>query len=289
MRGRASWLVAVLLLAGCHANVAVGTSGGGEAPDAGGGGGGGGGGGNGSADASAAAVWQPSPSTSWQWQLSGTIDTTVDVAMYDVDLFDTPQVTIDQLHAAGRHVICYVDAGSWEPNRPDSSAFPAAVLGDTMQGWPNEKWLDVRDSRVATLIDARFDVAVSKHCDGVEPDNVDGYANTTGFPLTAADQLAYNRHLATAAHARGLSVGLKNDLDQVVDLVGDFDWALNEQCFQYSECGQLDPFVTSSKAVFEVEYGSSSLATTVCPQANADKFESLIKDLNLDAWRVPCQ
>ncbi len=283
MRGRASWLVAVVWVAGCHANVEV-TGGGHEAPDAGSGSNGSNG-----ADASPPGAWQPTPSTSWQWQLSGTIDTSVDVAMYDVDLFDTPQATIDQLHAAGRHVICYVDAGSWEPNRPDSSAFPAAVLGDTMQGWPNEKWLDIRDARVATLLDARLDVAVTKHCDGVEPDNVDGYANTTGFPLTAADQLAYNRHLATAAHARGLSVGLKNDLDQVADLVTDFDWALNEQCFQYSECGQLDPFVTSNKAVFEVEYGSSSLATSVCPQANADGFESLIKDLNLDAWRVPCR
>lgn len=237
----------------------------------------------------AANAWQPPANTSWQWQLSGTVDTSVNVSMYDVDLFDTPQATIDALHAAGRRVICYVDAGSWEPNRPDSAQFPAAVLGDVMQGWPDEKWLDIRDARVAQLIDARLDVAVTKHCDGVEPDNVDGYANTTGFPLAASDQLAYNSHLATAAHARGLSVGLKNDLDQVTDLVADFDWALNEQCFQYSECAQLAPFVTAGKAVFEVEYGSASLATTVCPQANSDGFETLIKDLNLDSWRVACQ
>ena len=273
----------VVVVAGCHADVDVALgadAAGGTAPDTSN---------SGSGSDAAPAMWQPHPDTSWQWQLSGTIDMSVDVAMYDVDLFDTPQATIDTLHADGRRVICYVDAGSWEPNRPDSAQFPSAVLGDTMQGWPDEKWLDVRDPRVATLLDARLDVAASKHCDGVEPDNVDGYANTTGFPLTASDQLAYNRHLASAAHARGLSVGLKNDLDQVADLVGDFDWALNEQCFQYSECGQLDPFITAQKAVFEVEYGSSTLATSVCPQANADDFDTLIKDLNLDAWRVPCR
>jgi hypothetical protein len=209
--------------------------------------------------------------------------------MYDVDLFDTPQATIDALHAAGRRVICYVDAGSWEPGRPDSAQFPSAVLGSTMDGWPDERWLDIRDARVATLIDARLDVAVTKHCDGVEPDNVDGYTNTTGFPLSASDQLTYNRNLATAAHARGLSVGLKNDVDQVTALVDDFDWALDEQCFQYNECSSLYPFITAQKAVFEVEYGTSSLATTVCPKANAANFDSLIKDLNLDAWRVACR
>ena len=33
----------------------------------------------------------------------------------------------------------------------------------------------------------------SAGCDGVEPDNVDGYVNDTGFDLTAGDQLDFNR------------------------------------------------------------------------------------------------
>ena len=69
---------------------------------------------------------------------------------------------------------------------------------------------------------------------------MDGYANANGLGLTAADQLNYNRFLASAAHARGLSVGLKNDIDQIDALVDPttvggtdfFDWALNEQCVQ---------------------------------------------------------
>jgi hypothetical protein len=243
----------------------------------------------GTVDAPAGAIWHPAPGTSWQWQLSGTIDTSFDVAMYDVDLFETPQATIDALHAAGRRVICYVDAGSWEPGRPDAAQFPAAVLGKALVGWPDEKRLDVRDPRVRALIDARFDVAVSKRCDGVEPDNVDGYANDTGFPLTAGDQLAFDGGLAADAHARGLSVGLKNDLDQIPDLIGGVDWALDEQCFQYSECDALAPFVTAGKAVFEVEYGAPSLATTICPMANTRNFDTLIKNLALDAPRTACR
>jgi hypothetical protein len=240
-------------------------------------------------DANPAGVWHPMPGTSWQWQLSGTIDTSFDVAMYDIDMFEAPQQTIDALHNAGRKVVCYVDAGTWEPNRPDSSQFDAAVQGAVVQGWPGEKWLDIRAASVTTLIDARIDLAMSKRCDGVELDNVDGYANTSGFPLTASDQLAFNSGLAAHAHARGLSVGLKNDLDQIPYLLADFDWALDEQCFQFNECDMLTPFIGAQKAVFEVEYGSPSLATTVCPMANSRNFDTLIKNLALDAPRTACR
>ncbi len=236
-------------------------------------------------------IWTPHPGTSWQWQLEDDVDTSFDVEMYDIDMFDTPQATIDALHAAGRVVICYVDVGSYEPGRPDASQFPSSVRGNELDGWPGEYWLDTRSSVVRQLMRARFDTAVAKHCDGIEPDNVDGYENTPGFPLTSATQLDYNRFVASEVHARGLSVGLKNDTDQVGDLLPSFDWMLDEQCFEYGECDTLAPFVAANKAVFEVEYGAASLATTVCPEANADNFDTLIKDVDEDvtAWRVACR
>ncbi|NMB77356.1 MAG: endo alpha-1,4 polygalactosaminidase [Myxococcales bacterium] len=234
-------------------------------------------------------VWRPAPGTNWQWQLSGTIDTSFDVVMYDIDLFETPAATIADLHAAGRIVICYFSAGSYENFRPDKDDFPPEILGEVMDGWPDERWLDVRAQALRPIMQRRLDLAVQKGCDGVEPDNVDGYQNNSGFPLTAADQLAYNRFLASEAHARNLSVGLKNDLDQVPQLVADFDWALDEECFAYDECDTLLPFIRAGKAVFQVEYGSASLAATVCPQANALNFDTLIKNLDLDAWRVSCR
>jgi Glycoside-hydrolase family GH114 len=133
----------------------------------------------------------------------------------------------------------------------------------------------------------RLDLARTKNCDGVEPDNVDGYTNDSGFPLTGADQLAYNRFLATEAHARDLSIGLKNDLDQVTELVDHFDWALNEQCVQYDECSLLSPFVAANKAVFGVEYIEEERKTgppaTFCPQVNALDFDWLQKDYDLGA------
>ena len=166
------------------------------------------------------AVWQPTPNTSWQWQLTGEIDTSYDVDMYDIDLFDVPQGVMDELHGDGRIVICYFSAGSYEEWRPDAGDFPDEVLGEPLDDWPGERWLDIRRiDLLGTIMTARMDLAVQKGCDGVEPDNVDGYANDSGFPLTAEDQLTYNIWLSTEAHQRGLSIGLKNDLDQILELL----------------------------------------------------------------------
>jgi hypothetical protein len=232
--------------------------------------------------------WKPVPGTSWQWQLSGAIDTTVDVQMYDIDLFDAPQEVINQLHESGRVVICYFSAGSYEDWRPDAAIFPAEVLGNPLEGWPGERWLDIRQiDLLDPVMSGRLDLAVQKKCDGVEPDNVDGYANDTGFPLSSADQLAYNTWLAGQAHRRGLSVGLKNDLGQIGDLLPFFDWALNEECFTYTECELLSPFVAAGKAVFGVEYELDPV--NFCPQANALNFDFLRKNWELDAWRVACR
>ena len=163
--------------------------------------------------------WHPPPGTTWQWQLTGAIDTSIDVEMYDIDLFDVPAATISSLIAAGRAVICYLSAGSWEDWRPDAGDYPPGVLGNPLDGWPGERWVDIRRLDIlGPILEARLDLAESKGCTGVEPDNVDAYQNDSGFPLQAADQLVFNRWLASEAHQRGLSVGLKNDLDQVPDL-----------------------------------------------------------------------
>ena len=237
--------------------------------------------------------FKPVPGATWQWQLSGTIDTSVDVAMFDVDLFDAPDEVLAQLRSAGRTIICYFSAGSREDWRADSGDFAASDHGAAMEGWPGETWLDVRSSNVREIMKKRLDRAVARGCDGVEPDNVDGYQNTTGFDLTAADQTDFNRFLAKEAHDRGLSVGLKNALGLVAQLEPDFDWALNEECVAHKECSELAPFLAANKAVFHVEYVNASsegsgLATTVCADPTRGGFSTLIKTWDLDAWRLVC-
>lgn len=233
-------------------------------------------------------AWKPALNTSWQWQLTTPVDQSADAAMYDIDLFDNDASVVASLHAQGRKVICYVSVGTFEPWRPDASRFPEAVKGRSVDGFADEKWLDIRRLDViGPIMEARMDLCRSKGFDGVEPDNVDAYANRSGFPLTGQDQLRYNIFIAGAAHARGLSVGLKNDLDQVRDLLAHFDWALNEQCFQYRECSALAPFVGAGKAVFQVEYKLEP--SQFCAEANALNFNSLRKNLDLNAYRVPCR
>jgi hypothetical protein len=242
-------------------------------------------GGTGGSATAGGPIWMPKPGVTWQWQLTGTLDTTVDAQMYDIDLFTNEASTMQTLHAAGRMVVCYFSAGSYEPDRPDSDALSKTGLGSVLDGWPDEKWLDVRSSAVRDIMKARLDLAKSKGCDGVEPDNVDGYDNSNGLGLTEADGTDYVRFLATEGHARGLSVGLKNSLGLVSAVVSSFDWALNEECLKYSECDGLAPFISAGKAVFHCEYGKTT--DGICGKAPKG-FSTIVKDLDLDAFRLAC-
>ncbi|WP_111498017.1 endo alpha-1,4 polygalactosaminidase [Marinobacter bohaiensis] len=238
--------------------------------------------------------YQPVPLTTWQWQLQGTVNESYAVEMYDIDLFDADISVIQSLQASGKKVICYFSGGSYENWRDDAGAFDDADLGNALDGWDGERWLDIRNQNVRDIMAARLDVAVDKGCDGVEPDNMDGYTNDPGFDVTAADQLDYNRWLANAAHTRELAVALKNDLAQVGDLVDYFDFAVNEQCFEYDECDKLQPFIDANKAVFNAEYLDAYRTDTaqrnaLCTASVNRQFSTLILDLELDdSYRDSC-
>jgi hypothetical protein len=247
--------------------------------------------------------WQPKASDrlTWQWQIQGKLDTSFNVDMYDIDLFDTTPAQIQALKDEGRIVVCYFSAGTYEGWRGDWKVHFPVVGEDSYSGnekpfagnmadW-DERWLDIREiDLLAPIMRGRLQLAKDNGCDAVEPDNVDAYTNgdETLLALTGSDQLKYNRWLADEAHAVGLSIGLKNDVDQLEDLVDDFDWALNEQCFSYDECqGYVDHFVAQGKAVFGVEYSGS--LQSFCPFANGNGLSWLKKRLSLKAWRKGCE
>jgi hypothetical protein len=238
--------------------------------------------------------WQPPPRATWQWQLTGSsIDVSLDAQAYDVDLFDVDAAVVTTLHAQGRSAICYLSAGSREDWRPDADQFPASVIGKDYAGWPGEQWLDIRQiDLLAPIMRARLDLCRAKGFDAVEPDNVDGYTNDTGFPLTYQDQLAYNTWFAAQAHARGLSVGLKNDGEQALDLAPHFDWAMTEDCYADGWCDEIAPFTAAGKAVFAAEYTDrvteGQFVEIICPQAGARGLSAILKHRDLDAWRLAC-
>jgi hypothetical protein len=233
--------------------------------------------------------WHPPLVVSWQWQLAQPpkIAALLAVDMYDVDGFEASSRLVTAMHERSIAAVCYLSAGTWEKWRPDAKKFPQRVLGRS-NGWPGERWLDIRAMKaLKPIMRHRVAMCGRKGFDAVEFDNVDGYQNATGFPLTSAQQLRFDVFLANAAHRRGMSALLKNDLGQISRLLPYFDASLNEQCFQYRECGALKAFVDAGKPVFQVEYKLST--GSFCAKANAKNFNAMRKKLALDAWRVPCR
>jgi len=237
--------------------------------------------------------WRPRQETVWLYQLSEPVIAPRDgVAVYVVDLFDTPEETIKTLKPAGARVVAYFSAGSWENWRPDAARYPESILGADYEGWPGERWVDIRALDVlGSVLRDRLELAVRKGFDGVDPDNVDGYTNLTGFPLTAQDQLRFNRWLAREARRRGLTVGLKNDPDQAAALEPDFDFAVSESCFAEGWCDQWKPFTDAGKPVLAIEYtdtlNESEFVERVCSNVPAGLIPVLCRR-ELNGWVVYC-
>ncbi|KAF2967805.1 hypothetical protein GQX73_g5733 [Xylaria multiplex] len=248
---------------------------------------------------SKASIIQPSVGTTWDYPLGFPLTTSnvnSSTVFYPVDLENTSANTIAALKSAGHTVVCYFSAGSVEDYREDAGDFPAAAIGNTLDGWPDEKWLDIRNAKVREVMATRIASAASKGCVGVDPDNIDGYTNNPGFDLTEDDTVDYVQYLAKMAHDAGLAYGLKNAgaiVDRVVDVA---QWAINEECAEYEECADWAPFVKAGKPVFHVEYTKDDDATSVsasklakaCAADGQSGFSSIIKHYSLDDWIIYC-
>jgi hypothetical protein len=235
--------------------------------------------------------WIPVAGSSYQIQYDGRLDETNPASTYDVDAFDTPARTVSALHAAGKRVVCYVDVGTWESWRPDASEFPKSVLGKPDGKWPGERWLDIRKTSVLEpIMKRRFAMCASKGFDGMDPDNLDGYSNDTGFPLTYAEQLTYDTWVAQEGHVLGLTVAQKGDNGQVADLSKVFDFAVVEQCFVQGWCRQFARYTARDALVVDVEYGLTPMRFTdrTCPSDARYGETAILKHLSLDAWIVTC-
>jgi len=223
--------------------------------------------------------------------------------VFDIDLLMDPvcapgggndvdnSAAVSAIHAGGGHALCYVSAGTYEPFRPDAQSYVDfdqacgnCLIGKPVAGFRDEHWLDIRDDQgqrtfILATMAARVDRCKADGFDAVEFDNVEGYANSSGFPLSDGDQLVFNTSLANLAHTRGLTVALKNDLGQVSELVPYFDMAVNEQCQQFEECAALDPFIGAGKAVFQVEYEVAP--SGFCAAANTADRSAIAKTVDL--------
>ncbi|KAJ5698427.1 hypothetical protein N7462_000432 [Penicillium macrosclerotiorum] len=247
-------------------------------------------------------IWQPKVGAKWQIQLVNPVqDISMGADIFDIDLFDNTAATISKIHKTGAKAICYFSAGSYEDWRPDASKFLESDMGDELDGWPGERWLNVKSANVRTIMKSRLDLAVKKGCDGVDPDNIDAYGNDSGLDLTKANSIDYVNFLASEAHSRGLSIGLKNGGEIIPDVIGKMQWSVNEQCAQYDECDVYAAFTEANKPVFHIEYSgeidskrrlmarvTNSEKSTACNAPNSENFSTVIKNMDLDAWVEYC-
>ncbi|KAK4162958.1 Spherulation-specific family 4-domain-containing protein [Cladorrhinum sp. PSN259] len=245
------------------------------------------------------AVWEPRANSSWQIILNSVLDidpnspsVEPDVEVYDIDMFihQNTQV-IPSLHKLGKKVICYFSAGSYEPDRPDSSQFQSSDIGKDLKGWPGERWLDIRSTSIRNIMAARIEIASKMGCDAVDPDNLDGYQNENGKDLTSADSADFAIFLANEAHKRNLGIGLKNAGEIVKAVLPQMQFAVNEQCAQYENCAMFSPFIDANKPVFHIEYPdgaprsvSATDKNNACSAPGARGFSTIIKGMNLNGW-----
>ncbi|KAM5349869.1 hypothetical protein ACJ41O_006374 [Fusarium nematophilum] len=267
-----------------------------------------------------------------QWQICihhpvkhDTVDDLIpsEATVWDIDLGhaeDFPSM-IPTLKQAGKFVICYFNAGAVQSWDKDRDQFPREVIGRSLSfPFDDEEWyLDIRDSRVLTLMKARLDLAVKVGCDAVDPDNVDAWqwdssSDPTGFSLKSSDYTAYLKELAAYAHSirtqegERLLVGQKNAPEIAADLVSTLDFAVLESCRGNSDpneeswpfCSDFQVYIDMDKPVLQIEYPpsveetgelSASDEEYYCKLEDDDRgFSKIIKwaSAQLDGWGQYC-
>jgi glycosyl hydrolase family 114 len=237
----------------------------------------------GAAGQASGTFWTPTAGLKWQWQLSEDVTEPLAVDVYDID-WEADAATVTKLHAAGIKVICYVSVGSWEDFRPDVDAFPEGVIGNDYDGWPGEKYVDIRAAALRSVMLARFDVCQQKGFDAIEPDNMDVFelGADSGFPLTEQDGVDYALFLATAAHERGLGIGQKNAASISAAIESEYQWALTESCYSDGDwCADVSRYAQHDKPVFMCEYEAGSF-DAACSKWQKQKYSPILKSLDLD-------
>lgn len=203
--------------------------------------------------------------TRFQYQLDGAVKN-YKVSWVFLDLFDNSASKIAKFKNQGKKVICYFSAGTYENWRSDRGRFPSSVRGRSVDGWAGEQWINIKSTTVMSAMKSRLDMAKNKGCNGVDPDNVDGFDNDTGFNLSRIDSINYLKNLASEAKARGLTIGLKNSAEIASNLSSTMNFAVVEECFEYNECNRYSTFVNKGKPVFLIEYSAGS--RSLCNKAD---------------------
>lgn len=231
------------------------------------------------------------PGPTWDWQLTAPFDLSRRVAWYDLDPDNHTRAQIQALVARGVTPICYVSVGTLENYRDDVADFPRSVIGKVYDDWPDERFLDIRKRAVLLpLMRARFERCKAMGFKAIEPDNQDVHINDSGFPITAADSVAYISALADMAHRMGMQIGQKNVPELTPRLVDKMDFVITEGCFDDGWCGRVMPYRRAGKPVFAAEYTDTRVDfAAACAWGKARGFSFILKRRDLDSALRVCR
>ena len=231
----------------------------------------------------------------FEWRLDSLSNNYYTIAeIIDIDAFSATPELVANLKAQGKIVIAYLSVGSIEDFRPDVNDFPESIIGNEYEGYPDERWLDIRQIELlAPIMKSRFDMIKNKGFDGIEPDNMNGYQYDTGFDISEEDALVYSRWMIDQAHRRQLSIGQKNSEELIPRLFDEFDWILTEDAYVDNFYEELSPFISLGKAVFLVEYidriTAEKFQERVCPRATASNYSAVLKNRDLTNITFYCE
>lgn len=234
----------------------------------------------------------------WDWQIgaqtAALVSVPAGVRLIDLDGFETPAASVARLREQGLYPVCYINAGSYEPYRPDAARYPARLKLGVDPDWTDEAFVDVRDvfqpgSVLAGILRTRLQMCRAKGFAAVEPDNLQNDENVPGGVISRQAQVDFSGWLADEAHALGLAIFQKNGPDKVLlrdrsgqRLVDKFDGILNESCHEFGECAPLAEYVRRGKPALNVEYKEKFLN---CAEARRLGINSMFKDLYLRGGR----
>jgi len=232
-----------------------------------------------------AGLWKAKVGSTWNYVLGHKINLATEKAeVLEIDVNKSADL-IKEYHNAGKKVICYFSGGTIEDFRDDYDDYASVkgLIRNTYDEWDDEKWLDFRLEGIKPLIKRRMQMAVNKKCDGIEVDNVDAYQisdvrDEWTDPITREDTIVFLKWLGTTAHNLGIAIGLKNVNGLLDEVSPYFDFAINEECYQYKdECRRYRKFLDSGKPVYAVAYnGLKNNRKKLCEQLEGVSDISMI-------------
>jgi endo-alpha-1,4-polygalactosaminidase (GH114 family) len=231
----------------------------------------------------------PAPGSPFQIQLDGGVPTDEGAQIIEVD-GQAPEVNSGWAADPSAYTVCYMSAGTLEEYRLDARGFSDEVMGNSLPDWPDERYVDLRRlDLLGPIWEARLDACAEAGFDAVDPDNIDSFANDSGFPLTEGDAIAAALWLADAAHTRGLAIAQKNAPELTPRLVDVFDFAATEGCLTQGWCSEMAPYVDAGKPVLAIEYvEDGATLDALCSAAESAHLSLLVTTLDLPGTGERC-